>query len=515
MHDYRVIMDTPRKRTRRGVKLARWFAASSIVVASSVYFLFDAAPLSDADAPTLVAETPPVDDSVESRPSLTTHTLLLPGQATDIATPADNTETAVELPAAKVQIQTSAADLKIDLDTTLMDTVATTNNANVETSAVVSAAKAPPAEPEVPIRWHNHTIKNGESLAIILNKMGIGSSEIHHLVHADKATKRLTKIQPGESLRVLASDDGEIHKLLHDIDRLNSLEVTRTDDSFSTRKIKRDAELHTTHATAIIENSLFLSGQKAGLSDAIIMELAAIFGWDIDFALDIRSGDSFTVAYEERYLDGDKLGDGAIISAEFVNRGRSIKAVRYTDPTGDTGYYSPDGRSMRKAFLRTPVDFTRISSRFSLGRKHPILNRIRAHKGVDYAASHGTPVRATGDGKVVHRGRKGGYGKTIIVQHGGRYETLYAHLSNYSGKAHQGNRIKQGQIIGYVGQTGLATGPHLHYEFHVDGVHRNPLTVKLPEAQPISEKFKADFLSKTQALLAQLDLFRATIVAER
>ncbi len=197
-----------------------------------------------------------------------------------------------------------------------------------------------------------------------------------------------------------------------------------------------------------------------------------------------------------------------ILAAEFINHGKRYQAIRYTDAGGKTDYYSLDGKSMRKAFLRTPVEFSRISSGFSLGRKHPVLNTIRAHKGVDYAASTGTPIKATSDGKIVHRGKKGGYGNTIIVQHGSKYSTLYAHMSKYRSGLTTGSRVKQGQIIGYVGSSGLATGPHLHYEFRVDGVHRDPLRVKLPGADPLANKYRADFDKKAEALMAQLDLVR-------
>jgi murein DD-endopeptidase MepM/ murein hydrolase activator NlpD len=243
------------------------------------------------------------------------------------------------------------------------------------------------------------------------------------------------------------------------------------------------------------------------------MELAGIFGWDIDFALDIRKGDQFTVLYEELYLDGERIGNGDILAAEFINQGRRYQAVRYTDAGGKTDFYSLDGKSMRKAFLRTPVEFSRISSGFSLGRKHPILNKIRAHKGVDYAAATGTPIKATSNGKIVHRGKKGGYGNTIIIQHGTKYSTLYAHMSKFRGGLKTGSHVKQGQVIGYIGSSGLATGPHLHYEFRVDGVHRDPLKVKLPGSEPLDSKYLADFSRKAESLLAQLDLVRNVQVA--
>ncbi|KPK40462.1 MAG: peptidase M23, partial [Gammaproteobacteria bacterium SG8_47] len=254
------------------------------------------------------------------------------------------------------------------------------------------------------------------------------------------------------------------------------------------------------------------AGQRAGLSDNLIMELAAIFGWDVDFALDIREGDEFAVIYEEHFLDGEKLRDGAIIGAEFVNQGQRYQAVRYTDPEGRGDYFTPDGMSMRKAFLRTPVEFSRISSRFGT-RKHPVLNKFRAHKGVDYAAPQGTPIKAAGDGKVIFAGTKGGYGRTAIIQHGGRYSTLYAHMSKFARGVRSGKYVRQGQTIGYVGSSGLATGPHLHYEFRVNGVHRNPLTVKLPEAAPISAALKSDFIDHADRLTRQLNAHRESRIA--
>ena len=248
------------------------------------------------------------------------------------------------------------------------------------------------------------------------------------------------------------------------------------------------------------------------MSDTLIMELAGIFGWDVDFALDIRSGDHFTLVYEELYLDGKKQRDGNILAAEFVNRGKSYRALRYVDNAGRADYYSPDGHSMRKAFLRTPVDFTRISSRFG-ERFHPMLKKKKNHHGVDYAAPRGTPIKAAGDGKLLFVGRKGGYGKTVIIQHGGKYSTLYAHMSRIKPGSRRGDHVRQGQVIGYVGSTGRSTGPHLHYEFRINGVHRNPLTVRLPDAAPITAKYKSDFLNKSRGLVALLDMLQRTTVA--
>ena len=260
---------------------------------------------------------------------------------------------------------------------------------------------------------------------------------------------------------------------------------------------------HITSVHGTINASLSLAGQKAGLSNDLILQLTNIFAWDIDFATNLHQGDQFTVVYEQSRI-GNNSSDSQIIAAEFVNQGRIFTALRYKNSEGHVNYYSPEGKPMRKAFLSTPVDFIRISSGFDAHRKHPILNRIRAHKGVDYAARTGTPVKSAGDGEVVFRGRKGGYGQVMIVKHGEHYETLYAHLSEFKNGLESGDLVKQGEVIGYVGQTGLATGPHLHYEFRVDGVHRNPETLNLAQSLPLHSELLASFKTQTRPLLNQI-----------
>jgi murein DD-endopeptidase MepM/ murein hydrolase activator NlpD len=371
------------------------------------------------------------------------------------------------------------------------------------------------AQEPVPGTWHEVTVQAGDSLARIFSRREIPARQLHELIASSKEAKKLTHIYPGQKIRMRTTAERGLMELVYEIDALNQLHVIREDDTFRTQLVEREPERRTAKAEANIEDNLFLAAQKARLPENIIMELAGIFGWDIDFALDIRKGDRFALLYEELYLDGDRIGTGDILAAEFVNRDKVYQAVRYTDERGHTDYYDPTGRSMRKDFLRTPVDFTRISSRFSLGRKHPILNRIRAHRGVDYAAPTGTPVKATGNGKIVLRGRKGGYGNTIVVRHGSTYSTLYAHLSRFASGLKTGSRVRQGQIIGYVGSTGLATGPHLHYEFHVNGVHRNPLTVKLPPAAPLPKQYREDFKLTSESLLAELKLAKTPTVALR
>jgi murein DD-endopeptidase MepM/ murein hydrolase activator NlpD len=269
-----------------------------------------------------------------------------------------------------------------------------------------------------------------------------------------------------------------------------------------------EAHHHFTNVQGTINSSLSLAGQKAGLSDELIFQLTNIFAWDIDFATNLHHGDQFTVVYEKP-MAGHNSSDSQIIAAEFVNQGRVLTALRYKDQEGHVNYYSPEGRPMRKAFLSTPVDYIRISSGFDTHRKHPILNRIRAHKGIDYAAKTGTPVRSAGDGEVTFCGRKGGYGQVMILKHGERYETLYAHLSEFKRGLESGDLVKQGEVIGYVGQTGLATGPHLHYEFHVDGVHRNPETLNIAQSLPLHTEELADFRAQTRLTLNQLNKTKA------
>jgi Membrane proteins related to metalloendopeptidases len=249
-----------------------------------------------------------------------------------------------------------------------------------------------------------------------------------------------------------------------------------------------------------------LASTAAGLDDATAMAIADIFQWDIDFVLDIRRGDGFRVALEELWLDGEKLGYGAILAAEFTNRGEVFRAVRYTDREGYTSYYTPDGMSMRKAFLRAPVQFSRISSNFNMRRRHPLHDTIRPHRGIDYAAPRGTPVVAAGEGRVV-RVEKNHYasGNYVVIQHGETYQTKYLHLSRFARGMRSGVRVNQGDVIGYVGATGWATGPHLHYEFLVHGVHQNPRTVDLPKALPIADAERMRFQAATGALVALLE----------
>jgi len=380
------------------------------------------------------------------------------------------------------------------------------------TEELINTAIADTNKSDKELPWQTVTVKAGDSLSLIFDRLNLTPQQLHAVIEADKTNKILTTLRPKQQLQ-FQIEENRLQAIKYVVSPEKSLLVTREGEEFNSHIIEHPVEIRLTHAHGLIENSLFQAGQNAGLSDNIIMELASLFGWDVDFALDIRKGDSFSLLFEQHYLDGEKLRDGKILAAEFTNQGNEYRAVLFTDPEGNNQYYSEDGKSMRKAFLRSPVDFRRISSTFQRERFHPVLGKKRPHRGVDYAAATGTPIKAAGDGKVIFRGVKGGYGNTVVLQHGSNITTLYAHLSKFRKGVSNGSRVKQGQTIGYVGKSGLATGPHLHYEFRINGAHRNPLTVKLPDAAPIPAKYKAEFMQQSQQLLAQLDLFKRVQVA--
>lgn len=381
------------------------------------------------------------------------------------------------------------------------------------------ALPSPEAQPELdtnlskPKRaWQEIKVRSGDTLARLLRNKGVSAAAIHDLMSSSKEIKQLAHIKPGDILQIELNHIGQLVAVQYQPTRINTLTAERVDGDWLLNNETREYEHQVRYAEAIIDDSLFLAGHAAGMSDNMIMKLANIFGWDIDFALDVRKGDHFRLLYEERHLDGEKVSDGNILMAEFWNQSRHVTAFRYETTEGDIDYLDLKGDSLRKEFLRTPVSFTRISSRFSTGRYHPVLHKVRAHKGIDYAAPRGTPVKAAGDGKVTFSGNKGGYGRVVIIQHGQKYSTRYAHLNGYARGIRSGKRVKQGQVIGYVGSSGLATGPHLHYEFQVNGVHRNPLTVPLPKARGIPDQERKEFLIYANKLRNQLALHAEAFV---
>ncbi|MCV2403700.1 peptidoglycan DD-metalloendopeptidase family protein [Marinomonas sp. C2222] len=359
------------------------------------------------------------------------------------------------------------------------------------------------------------TVSSGDSLSKLLSNKGISAQDIYKVSQADKEQKTLLQMRPGQTLNFIKNDKtNELTEITLVLNRLDSVTFTRDGSKFNRKEVSRTPDITQTYKEAEINNSLFVDGLAANIEQPLLLELANIFGWDIDFALDIRKGDMLSVLYEEKFLDGEKIGYGNIIAAQFINNGRVYKAIRYeTDKS--TSYYTPDGQAMRKAFIRTPVDFTRISSKFNPNRVHPVFKTIRPHRGVDYAAPSGTPVKAAGDGKVSFAGKQNGYGNVVIIDHGKGYTTLYAHLRSFSRGIRKGARVKQGKIIAYVGQTGWATGPHLHYEFRINGTHKNPVTVRLPNDAPMPKNDLKNFLPYAKQVIATLNNSHSPVLSQK
>lgn len=420
---------------------------------------------------------------------------MVPNARTTVTLPGSAVDAADQNPMRGTQIAGTSQDAVTSAPASIE---ITRTDIQTQTADATSSDRTPPTG-----EWVDTRVVSGDNMSLIFNRLGLSARELHQIIESGGDAGKLKRLMPGQTIRV-RKDEGRVLELTQSLDALNTLHIQRDGERFISRVIESEPDIQVRAVTGTIDASLFLSGQRAGLSDAVIMNLTSIFAWDVDFVLDIREGDTFSVVYNEYWVDGKKIKDGEIVAAEFINQGRTLRAIRF-ELDGRGSYYSDTGRNMRKAFLRTPVNFTRISSRFNLKRKHPVLNRIRAHKGVDYAAPHGTPIKATGDGKIVFAGTKGGYGKTVQLRHGSQYSTLYAHMSRFARGIRSGATVSQGQTIGYVGQSGLATGPHLHYEFHVNGSHQDPLKVKLPSAESIPPQYSAEFAAVAQPLIAQLD----------
>lgn len=358
-------------------------------------------------------------------------------------------------------------------------------------------------------------IRKGDNMTTIFRRLGLSRSDLNRILTDKSVSKTLGNIHPGQIIEAHISSDGLLSALRYEPEDSKSLNILFDGQDLQVEEVINHPESRIAFAEGTITNSFFEAAAKTGLSDKHIMSLADIFAWDVDFGRDIRPGDRFAVLYETLYRNDEQVGTGRILAAEFINHGQRHQAVHF-EHKNRRGYYDPEGRPVRKAFLRSPVNFTRISSGFSLKRWHPKLHRFRAHKGVDYSAPTGTAVQAAGDGRVTFAGNKGGYGRVVIIQHGQRYSTLYAHLHRIKRGVKAGERVNQGQVIGTVGRSGLATGPHLHYEFRVDGAHRDPLKVKLPGAPALPKRLMAQFRNQTSEYLGQLaQLSSANLVATR
>jgi len=362
--------------------------------------------------------------------------------------------------------------------------------------------------------WLEHRVKNGDTLARIYHSYDFSTKRMHQMFAKNKKTRALSKLKIGQTLRFLTGKDGEPQKIELVRSPISRLVVTQTNEGgYRAKELKKSLKTQVGHATGMIRSSLFAAANKAGVTDRQIMKLVKIFESDIDFALQIHEGDTFGLVYEEKYLNGKKYKNGAILAAEFNLHGRLYQAVRFKDKHGDIAYYSPKGKSKDGLFLRTPLNFTRISSHFSKRRWHPKLKRWRAHHGVDYAAPTGTPIRATGSGKISFHGWKGGYGRVLYIKHKGKYTTVYAHMSRYARGTKKGRSVKQGQIIGYVGSSGLATGPHLHYEFRIFNKHKNPEKINFASTRILPKSMLPKFRKETRPLLSQLKRLRTDVIS--
>ena len=346
----------------------------------------------------------------------------------------------------------------------------------------------------------DHLVKNGDNLANIFKRAGFSAQTLYKLVNTNAETRKLTKIHPGETLSFATAKDGSLAQLRYVISKTDTLYVTLNDEGqYDTSIDSKEIETLSKTAGGEISSSFWTSAIAAGLSERQIMNFADIFGWDVDFANDIRKGDEFGLIYESHFVDGEFIGTGKIIAAEFINQGERYTAIRHTDGN----FYTPEGRSMKKAFLRAPVNFKYISSSFNPRRLHPVTGQVKAHRGIDYAARTGTPVVSSGNGKVIKAGYSKYNGNYVFISHGTQYVTKYLHLNKRLVRT--GQKIKQGEKIGTVGSTGRVTGAHLHYEFLVNGVHRNPKTVKLPKSEPLPRSELAKFKPIADNFIAQLE----------
>lgn len=375
-----------------------------------------------------------------------------------------------------------------------------------QASATMDALSEPPESESLP-QWEEFIVRSGDNLSLIFKRAGFADVDVYQVVNSAPQGRSLERLYPGQTMAFQRDDDDALAAVRHDVDALQSVTYRRMDGGFSSERIALQPEVRNSSATVEIESSLFLSGKDAGMSSNLILDVANVFGGVVDFVMDPRKGDTLEVLYEELYLDGQKYRDGTIIAAAFTNKGERFEAFRYVDSNDYESYYNADGVSMRKAFLMAPVDFTRISSHFDPRRLHPIYKTVRPHNGTDYAAPRGTPVFSAGDGRVIEAGYSRANGNYVFIAHGERYVTKYLHLNKRKVKVGQG--VIQSQVIGTVGSTGAATGPHLHYEFLVSGKHRNPRTIhkSLPKAKSLPESERSEFtvaIASSATRLAEL-----------
>jgi murein DD-endopeptidase MepM/ murein hydrolase activator NlpD len=355
--------------------------------------------------------------------------------------------------------------------------------------------------------WREVRIERGDTIASILQRLQIDDASAGQVLQRTSEARLLYRLIPGRTIRAHTTAAGQLLALRY-LNGTQLLKIDREGDALVVSEGAAEVETRLHMRSGEIRSSLFAATDAAGMSDAVASQIAAVFSTDIDFHRDLRKGDRFAAVYEVQYHQGELVKTGRLLSAEFVNNGKTFQAVWFQNPDGEGGYYTPDGKNIRKAFLRSPLEFSRISSGFTISRFHPVLQTWRAHKGVDYAAPTGTRVRATGDGIIEFVGRQGGYGNLVVLRHQSKYTTWYGHLSGFAPGMQKGKRIVQGDVIGFVGSTGIATGPHLHYEFRTNDVHQDPLRVAMPPAPPLAPQHRAAFDENARPLAERLALVR-------
>ena len=383
-----------------------------------------------------------------------------------------------------------------------------TFTANLELPPVAEAIEIDP------VYWHNEQIQRGDTVSELLRRLNVQDDTADNFLRRAAEAGSLRQLHAGKTVQAKTSTNSHLLALSYVDNEGNQVTITPNGEWFKMETQPALAERRVFVQTGEISSSLYAATDEANLPDTVANQLVEIFSGDIDFHRDLRRSDKFSVIYEQPFLNGEATRNARILAAEFVNHGRALQAFYFETTNYGGDYFSPDGKSMRKAFLRSPIEFSRVSSGFSNARFHPVLNRWRAHKGVDYAAPIGTRVRATADGVVAFVGSQSGYGNVVVLNHQGRYQTVYGHLSGFAGGIHRGQRVSQGELIAFVGKTGLATGPHLHYEFKISGVQRDPLKVALPDGKPVSEAQQLAFMETTQVLHTRLSLLRDTRIAQ-
>jgi len=360
------------------------------------------------------------------------------------------------------------------------------------------------------VNWHKLTVRRGDTLAGIFSRLKIKQSDLLLVLKSDK---RIVMLHPGQTIYIKIDNKHDLQALKYSLNTVKTLELTRQNDQFVTNIKKKPETTALSFKSVVIHHSLIKAAKEAGLTTKIVHQLEKIFGGSINFSRDIRAGDRFSILYQEYYVDGKKIRNGNIMAAEFTNQGKTYKALRYTYPMNHSGYYTPNGHGVEPLFLRKPLHYKRISSRFSYRRMDPVVHKLRPHLGVDFAAPSGTPIKSVGDGRIIFIGRDDGYGNAIRIRYGRHYVALYAHMRRFAKNMRIHKYVRKGEVIGYVGETGWATGPHLHFGFYVNGIAKNWLAMKLPTGAPVPRHYKNQFETLSKRLLAELQLYQDTELA--